>query len=381
MSFNNTDLDFGQAINYHYGKFPPQNLDYKSLMSYLAKASDSIARYDQMLKSMHNNDLFLAPLRREESVISSRIEGTISTVDEILKYESDLADEDDPTKVKSDQRLEVIETFLYYQSLKSAQFKLKEGVKPSDWLIRSIHQELLSGGRGAEKSPGKYKVEQNYVVDKRTKKILFIPAKPENLQEGMDQLFQYVNAEHETDLIKIGVAHAEFESLHPFEDGNGRIGRMLITLLLWHSGVISQPHFYISAYFEDNKDLYLDLLRDVSQNGNWTNWCIFFLQAIDKQSQKNLETLEQIKNLYEDMKKGFSEVLSSKNSIQALDFCFSQPIFRNSTFVKKSNIPSATASRFTRVLVEKGYLVVLEEAAGSKSALYKFEPLLELVRV
>ncbi len=331
-----------------------------------------------MLKNMHNSEILLAPLRNQEAVISSRMEGTVSTMDEILKYEADC---DDEAKNVTNVRSEVIETILYQRALKAAQQAMEEGYTLSPSLIKGIHQRLLSFGRGASKSPGKFKNEQNYLADKLKKSILFIPISPEKLQDGLDNLFQYIEQSTHPTLVKTGITHIEFEALHPFEDGNGRIGRMLITLMLWASGTISAPYFYISGYFEENKDLYMVRMRNVSKHGDWESWCIFFMEAIEQQAIRNLIIAENISKLYEEMKIVFSDVLSSKWSVNALDFVFTNPLFRNNKFTTKSDIPTASASRFTRVLLEKNLIVTLEEASGRKAALYSFEPLMELVRV
>jgi len=177
------------------------------------------------------------------------------------------------------------------------------------------------------------------------------------------------------------MAHVEFEALHPFKDGNGRIGRMLITLMLWSSGTISAPHFYVSGYLEDNKDLYIDTMRNVSESGNWEGWCNFFLGAVEQQAIRNLSIAENIRDLYEDMKKIFSDVLASKWSVNALDYVFTNPVFRNNRFTSNSGIPSATAARFTRVLLDEGLIEVIEESSGRRPAMYSFEPLMQLVRV
>lgn len=378
MSTLKDELNFDNAVDYHYDKFPPSQLDYQKAMHQIIKSTDAIARFDQMLKNMHNSEILLAPLRNQEAVISSRMEGTVSTIDEILKYE---ADYDDYVDTGSSVRSEVIETILYQRALKAAQGAIEEGQPISQYLIKAAHQKLLSFGRGAEKNPGTFKNEQNYLADRTKRNILFVPISPEKLQEGLDKLFEYINTSEDPDLIKTAITHLEFEALHPFKDGNGRIGRMLITLMLWSSGVISAPHFYISAYFEENKDEYIDKMREVSLTDNWTDWCIFFLEAIEQQAIKNLEISENIKALYDDMKTIFSEVLSSKYSLNALDYVFTNPVFRNSKFTNNSGIPPQTAARFTRLLLENDLLVVVEEAAGRRPAMYAFEPLLELVRV
>jgi Fic family protein len=373
-------MDLSNAINYHYDKFPPTDLNYNVFVESLIKATDALARFDQMLKNMHNSEILLAPLRNQEAVISSRMEGTISTMDEILKFEAESEsgnENEEAKKVRSD----VFETILYQRALTSAQKAIKDGYPLSQHLIKSIHQQLLSFGRGATKGPGKFKVEQNFLADKIKQKILFVPISPEKLIDGLEKMFQYIDESKHPALIKTALMHLEFEALHPFQDGNGRIGRMLITLYLWKTGTISEPHFYISGYLEENKDLYIDLMRRVSESNEWEEWCIFFFNAIEKQAFKNLLIAENINNLYEEMKAVFSDALSSKWSVNALDYIFTNPIFRNNKFTSKSGIPAPTAARFTRILLEKGLIRTIEEASGRKPALYSFEPLLKLVRV
>lgn len=371
-------LNEDSAIKYHYNQFPPEDLDYKTLIEPLVIATDALARYDQMLKSLHNSEILLAPLRDQEAVISSRIEGTFSTIDEILKYEADSEGDD---KDLTTTRKDVIETVLYRRALKGAQQAIEEGYPLSQHLIKELHKQLLMLGRGAHKSPGEYKKEQNYLADKAKKEILFIPIAPEHLQSGMDMLFKYIENGDNPILIRTALTHLEFEALHPFKDGNGRIGRMLITLMLWHFDIISAPHFYISGYFEEHKDRYIDTMRGVSENADWTSWCVFFLEAVKVQSDRNLRIAESITDLYNEMKTTFARILGSKWSVIALDFCFTNPIFRNNKFTSKSGIQSSTAARFSRQLAAEGILRTVEEAAGRRPAMYAFEPLLELVRV
>jgi Fic family protein len=366
------------ATTYHYNQFPPVELNLGGLLPQLIKATSALARYDQMLKSMHNSELLLAPLRNQEAVISSRMEGTISTMDEILLFEAESDSEENSSK---NFRSEVLETILYRRALQTAQNSIEKGYSISSHLIRTIHQQLLSFGRGAEKSPGSFKKEQNYLADKIKQKILFVPISPEMLPEGIDNLFQFMDENSFPDIIKIALMHVEFEALHPFEDGNGRIGRMLITLYLWKAGLILQPHFYISAYFEEHKDEYLDLMRNVSGSNNWNEWCEFFFRAVEEQAISNLEVVEKINELYNQMKTTFSGLLASKWSVTALDYIFTNPVFLNSKFTTRSGIPTPTASRFTRVLQENGLLRVVQEASGRRSAVYSFEPYMKIIRV
>ena len=378
MTILEAQLNFEKAVGYHYDKFPPASLNYGVLVNQLVKATEAIARFDQMLKNLHNSEIMLAPLRNQEAVISSRMEGTVSTMDEILQYEADF---DGTVDVEASTRTEVIETILYQRALKNAQAAMEQGQPLSQFLIKAAHQQLLSYGRGATKSPGKYKNEQNYLVDRTKRNVLFTPISPERLQDGLDKLFDYINNSEETPLIKAGITHVEFEALHPFKDGNGRIGRMIITLMLWKSGVISAPHYYISGYFEEHKDQYIDSMRRVSEFGDWTGWCLFFLEAVEKQAISNLQIAENIRKLYDEMKIEFSDLLASKWSVNALDYVFTYPMFRNNKFTQNSGIPSASAARFTRLLLEKGLITIVQEASGRRPALYVFEPLMRLVRV
>ncbi len=371
-------LDVSKAIQYHTNQFPPETLDYARLLPGMLAATEALARYDQMLQGMHNSEVFLAPLRNQEAVVSSRMEGTISTMDEILQLDAEYGDDDDAA---GEFRWDAIETLLYRRALNTAQRQLAEGRPLSVSLIRSIHQQLLSFGRGASKSPGKYKRDQNYVGERSSGEVAFVPIAPEQLVGGMETLFRLIDDESMPILLRTALAHAEFEALHPFEDGNGRVGRMLITLMLWHGGAITAPHFYISRYFEDYKDEYITNLRNVSAEGDWEGWCAFFFAAVGEQATRNLEVAERIRDFYEDMKLRFADVLGSKHSVAALDYLFTWPVFSNSRFTREAGIPSATAGRFTRALLKEGLLQTVREASGRRPAVYRFEPLMAQVRI
>lgn len=379
MVAQHPQLDLSQAVGYHVGKFPPQHLDLELLLEPLTAATASLSRYDEMMRRMLNSEVLLAPLRSRDAVVSSRMEGTISTLDEVLRLG---ADEDAGDKyAQRSARSETVEVYLYARALKQAQDALRDGAPFSDWLVRSAHQTLLAFGRGALKQPGAYKTEQNYIGERgRSAVVHFVPASPENFQAGMDRLFEFVNAPKPIPILRTALAHVEFEALHPFKDGNGRVGRMLITLMLWRFGLISQPHFFVSGYFEDNKAEYIERMRRVSSHGEWSEWSRFFLLALDAQASENITTAEAIQNLYKDMRLRFQAELSSQWANDALDFVFANPVFRNNRFTSVSGIPAPTANRFSRRLVEVGLLKELQASSGRRAALYVFEPLLEIVR-
>lgn len=368
------ELNLDDAVRYHYGKFPPSEIDYGKLIAQISKTAEAIGRYDQVIKSLKNSSIFLSPLRSQEAVISSRMEGTVSTMDEVFQY--------DANGDASETRSETIETALYRHALNDAQNAINDGQPFSPFLIRSIHSVLLSYGRGATKSPGMFKTEQNYLAGGYGRRdVRFIPIAPENLDEGIGKLLDFINNSDMPPLLKIAISHVEFEALHPFKDGNGRIGRMLITLLLWHYGLISQPHFYISAFFEDHREEYIDSMRDVSKSDDWTQWCLFFLKAAESQAKQNLATAERIQQLYEDLKIESNTMLSSKWNGSVLDFIFTRPIFPGSLLAEEIGVTPSTGARFIRILVDNGILHVAKIPSGRRPGIYRFERLMEIVRV
>ena len=370
-----SDYEFDGSVDYHYGKFPPKFIDYGRLLPTISRAATSLGRYDAVLRNLHNSEILLAPLRRREAVISSRMEGTIATLEEVLEYEANVG-----ASSSGLFRHEVIEVYSYSRAMNFAQKYVEDGLPLSGRLIRNVHEKLLFVGRGADKQPGVFKSDQNYVVDTARKRVLFVPVSPEGLQGAFTQFERYINDTTIEPLLQTAIAHAEFEAIHPFKDGNGRIGRMLITLMLWNRKLITAPHFYISANLEAKKDEYIDKLRQVSSEDRWTEWTEFFMKALEVQAEENLSIAEGIQALYEEMKGRFREATSSQWSTVALDFIFNAPVFRNNNFNTASGIPKQTANRITRTLLSERLLRELQPSSGRRSALYVFDPLLEIVR-
>lgn len=372
-------LDLSQAVSYHTGSFPPGGLDYERILPALDEAATALARYDEKMRGMVNGNLLLAPLIRQDAVTSSRMENTISTIEEVYRIEAEESTESaDPFR---EARNDSIETFLYSRAMRLARQALEEGQPITEHLIRSAHQTLLSFGRGAQKQPGTYKKEQNYIGDERLGKIYYVPISPEQLGPAMTRLVDFVHTSQFRPLLRTAIAHVEFEALHPFADGNGRVGRMLITLMLWNLDVLSQPNFFLSGYFEAHKDEYVRRMREVSSHDDWTGWVVFFLTALAEQAKANIRIAGDIFNLYTQMKERFRVILNSQYHDQVLDYVFGNPIFRNDGFIKKSGIPAASARQLSRRLVEGGVLRTLQPSAGRRAALYAFDPLLDLLKV
>jgi Fic family protein len=373
---HNTTYDSSNAVHYHLGAFPPVQLDLNALIIPLTNTAIALTRFDAMLRSLPNSELLLAPLRARDAVVSSRMEGTISTLEEVLRLEADAVDTDDSPVGRND----TIEVALYARALRQAEKQMAEGYPLSSHLIRTAHRTLLSYGRGAEKHPGTFKSEQNYIGDRRRKRIDFVPIAPDQLAPAMETLVRFMGDGKTQPILRTAIAHAEFEALHPFEDGNGRVGRMLITLMLWNTGVLSAPHFFVSDYFERNKDEYIERLRAVSANGDWTGWCNFFLEALQSQAAENIDIVGRIQVLYEDMRESLRDLLKSRWTGDVLTYIFANPIFRNSRFTRDSGIPKPTANGFTNRMVDAGILRVLIPPSGRAPGLYAFPALLEIVQ-
>ncbi|MFZ5710389.1 MAG: Fic family protein [Pseudomonadota bacterium] len=372
-------LDLSNAVPYHTGQFPPERLNYEEILPSLNDAAASLARYDAKMGSMVNSALLLAPLRRQDAISSSRMEGTFSTIEDLyrLEAEEDAATPDPYSEARDDD----VETYLYSRALRLTQKSLEAGNPLSEHLIRSAHQTLLSFGRGTRKSPGAYKTSQNYIGDDRTGIVHYIPIAPEHLGPAMERLVGFIGQDRALPLLRTALAHVEFEALHPFDDGNGRIGRMLITLMLWKLGILKEPHFFVSGHFETHKDEYVSRMRAVSERGDWTGWVVFFLNALHRQAIVNIETADRIIGLYGAMRERFRVVLNSQYHDRALDYVFGNPVFRNDRFVDRAGIPATTARGFSRRLVEAGLLRTIAPSSGRRAALLAFDPLLHLLNV
>ncbi|MGM0417691.1 MAG: Fic family protein [Thermodesulfobacteriota bacterium] len=364
------------AIHYHDGKFPPKQLDWERLIPLIGPANAAIAHYDGLLSAIPNAAVLLSPLRTQEAVLSSKIEGTQATIGEVLEYEAG----ENSGRVSERKRNDIQEVLNYRKAMLHA-MKMLEKYPVSQRVILETHGVLLNSVRGHGKSPGEYRKIPNWIgppgctIDN----VRFVPISAEKIPEAMSTLEKYINSYDVADkLIQLAVIHAEFEALHPFLDGNGRLGRMLVPLFLWQSGLISQPMFYISEYFESNRDEYYDKLLDVSANESWSSWCEFFLNAVINQAKMNTKKASDILKLYNDKKTELVDLTRSQYSILALDWIFEKPIFKSSDFVESSGIPEPTARRIINVFRDKNIITTLEEASGRRSAVYGFADLLNI---
>lgn len=361
------------AVPYHDGQFPPSELDWPRLIPLLGPASAAVARYDGMLAAVPNPAVLLAPLTTQEAVLSSRIEGTEATMGEVLEFEAG-------QQVASAERRADIQEVLNYRAAMREAEQLLATLPISQRVLREAHKVLLAGVRGQNKSPGEYRRIPNWIgapgctIDTAR----FVPIAADKLPDAMSAWERYAHADAPDRLVQLAILHAEFEALHPFLDGNGRLGRMLVPLFLWQAGLIRRPMFYVSAYFEARRDAYYDGLLQVSREGDWTGWCRFFLEAIRTQAEDNLTKTQAILGLYEEMKDRLPKMTRSQYAIRAIDWIFARPVFQSSDFVASAGIPAPTARRFLRVLQEGEVLHVVASGSGRRAAVLAFPALLNI---
>ena len=364
-----------KPVQYHQGRFPPEDqLDWQRLLPLIGPATSALARYDGMLAAIPNPSVLLAPLSTREAVLSSRIEGIQASMSEVLGFEAVRRAE------SSERDREIHEIINYRRAVRRAQ-EMLEDLPLSGRVIRAAHETLLSGTRGDIKGPGQYRRIPNWIgppgctIDEAK----YVPISPEGLDDAMSRWERYIHQGKPDLLVQAANLHAEFEALHPFLDGNGRVGRMLIPLFLWQRGCIHRPMFYISAYFEANRYAYYEKLHAVSRDNDWTDWCMFFLKAVQNQADDNLTRTQGILDLHQKMKHRIDAATRSRHAIRTLDWIFQQPVFSSTNFVAGTGIPAPSAHRILVALQEHRILENISKASGSRPAILAFSELLQII--
>jgi Fic family protein len=267
---------------------PPLTLD----AGLLEAAVLAVGRLDSVSTLLPDTSLFLYAYVRKEAVLSSQIEGTQSSLSDLLLFELDEA----PGVPLDD----VVEVSNYVAALDHGLARLREGFPLSNRLIREIHGVLLSRGRGSGKDPGEFRRSQNWIGGSRPGNAAFVPPPQSAVPECMAALERFVHAEADglPVLVRAGLTHVQFETIHPFLDGNGRIGRLLITLLLCHAGVLREPLLYLSLHLKQNRPTYYELLDRVRRDGDWEAWLAFFLEGVKQVAEGAVSTAERLGEMF-----------------------------------------------------------------------------------
>jgi len=348
---------------------PVSSLDKAALFTLVGEANAALARYDGLLMGMVNPAVMLSPLTNQEAVLSSKIEGTQATVEEVLEHEAG-------QEYDEEKRRDILEIINYRKALMLAKESITDRpIRLS--LVREMHRVLMDSVRGQNKEPGQFRNDQNWIgaPGSPIEQATFVPLSPLQLMDHLQAWEHYLEQNDIDPIVQTAMVHAQFELLHPFKDGNGRIGRLLIPLFLYSKGRLSSPMFYLSAYLESHREEYYARLRAISQQGDWSGWCAFFLKAVVEQAQQNGRTLREIMDLYEVTKQQLWEITHSQYSLQLLDALFDRPTFTVADLAQRAELPKPTAHKLVNSLLEEGLLDVVREASGRRPAILTFAEL------
>lgn len=356
-------------------KLPLKEVNWEPLIPLIGQSNRSLAYFEGVLKGVTNPELLLSPLTTQEAVLSSRIEGTQASLTDVLRFEAG-----DAPKEESRQQ-DIHEIINYRRALKTAEKELK--TRPFSLnLLKKLHEILLDSVRGRDKGRGRFRTIQNWIAPPGTpiKEAYYIPPAPDRLVEYLDNWEKYYHLERPDPLVQLAIVHAQFELIHPFVDGNGRLGRMLIPIFLFEKTLLSRPFFYLSAYLEANRKEYYDRLKALGQHVQaWNGWIEFFLQALDRQAKANASKATAIIELYGDMKQRAIEVTHSQYAVPILDKLFRQPIFAGSALVGMRGLPSKPViMSILGKLKAVGLLKTIRKGSGRRPQVYALVDLVNL---
>ncbi|EMB25319.1 Fic family protein [Treponema denticola] len=361
---------------YKYQYFMPEKINHDfswedtSINTLLEKASFHLGALNSFSSLVPDADMFIIMHIFKEAVISNRIEGTRTNIEEALNEQENL----DPEKRDDWQ-----EVHNYVKAMNNAIQEL-ENLPLSNRLIKNTHKILLSTGRGEHKSPGEFRISQNWIGGTSLSDAVFIPPAHEELPELLSDLELFLNNTNINipHLIRIAIVHYQFETIHPFLDGNGRIGRLLISLYLVHSKVLQKPLLYLSDFFEKNKTLYYDNLTFVRTKNDMSQWIKYFLEGVSQTAENSAQTLKKIIDLKTDLEK--NKLLSlgkrTKTANEFLYFLFHNPVITSAVLQKEMKITAKTANSLIDAFIE---LNILKERTGySRNRIFVFDKYVEL---
>lgn len=355
----------------------PLQLNWEALIPFIGAANRALANFNGALYGMPNADLLLAPLTTQEAVLSSRIEGTQATFGEVLKFEAGEQPE------QESRRLDIQEILNYRTALQIAERELRTRPFNLNLLLR-LHSILLDSVRGRDKGRGHFRKVQNWIgrPGSRIEEAHYVPPGPERLPKLLDNWEKYYHADRPDPLVQLALIHGQFEIIHPFIDGNGRLGRILIPLFLFERELLSRPVFYLSAYIEEHKHEYMAGLKALSSGeglGAWNKWVEFFLRAVTEQAQRNLQSARSVIDLYERMKAEIIKITHSRYAVPLLDLLFERPVFSPPQFEGRAGMPSKQMlMTLLGKLKDGGILVVMRESSGRRSRILAFAELVNL---
>ncbi len=359
-----------------YWAFVPNRLppDLELTWEFVNQISEADRRLSELAgaaRTLPNPHLLIEPFTRREAVLSSRIEGTVASLSDLMSFEA--------LGVVHPDRPDVAEVANYVTALEYGLSRLTK-LPVSTRLMRELHERLMRGTRGEHMTPGEFRRSQNWIGPPGCllKDASFVPPPEAEMKEALSDLEKYIHSESKLPpLVRMALIHYQFEAIHPFLDGNGRIGRLLITLLLCAEGLLPQPLLYLSAFFERHRSQYYRLLLEVSQQGNWQEWITFFLCGISEQSVDALNRANQLQQLSLEYRQMLHGKRSSATLLQMADLLFKNPVFSPSSISKALKITYVSAQKNIDKLVNAG---ILRETTGrQRGRIYVAQRVIEIL--
>ncbi len=338
-------------------------------------AASMLGRFSGMMEASAKADLFWLMWMLRESQYSNEIEGTVTTLDEVLENSVGL-------QIPAERREDVQEVFNYRDTMLLGADMLADGTAISLFLMRTLHEHLLQGTRGADKSPGAWRNVQVH-IGKRGAPLAaasYVPPAPEHVPGLLENWIAFIQRTDIDPIVQAAVMHAQFEMIHPFVDGNGRMGRLLISLFLTEKGLLSKPCFYMSAYLQEHREEYYAALGEISRTGCWELWIRFFITAILERSQANIATLREMTTLYEESKKKIHNCTSSGNAINILDYAFENPIFTIPAMAKTLHMTVPALSHLMQKLQREDFFQCVKKGSGRQAALWSFGHMMNILQ-
>lgn len=349
---------------------PSPPIDLAQLYAQLEKATLALAELNSIHKSIPNTGLFIYMYVRKEALLSSQIEGTQSSFSDLMLFENE--------QIPNVSVDDVEEVSNYVKAITYGLEQLKKDFPLSLRLLRDIHSVLLSGGRGSSKLPGEFRRTQNWIGGTRPGNALFVPPPVEYLDDVLSNFESFLHDDSLPVLIRAGIAHVQFETIHPFLDGNGRLGRLLMTLLLCNSGMLDEPILYLSLYLKQNRQVYYDLLQEVRLNGTWETWLEFFLEGVCYSAKQAIQTAHGINKLFEDDHQKISSTGRSRFSCEKIhDYLKTLPQVTVQLIASELSMSPPTARASLNRLVALG--IVEEVSAKQRDKVYVYRRYLHIL--
>jgi Fic family protein len=351
---------------------PDPPIEILPLLDKLSAADRALGRLDGVSLLLPDKELFLYMYVRKEAVLSSQIEGTQSTLDELLKFETD---------AKAGKPGDDIQEVSNYVNATMYGLKRMESFPISLRYLRELHERLLKSGRGSEKNPGEFRTTQNWIGGTRPGNASFVPPPPSELMGCLDNFEKFLHdrSTNLPPLIRAGLLHVQFETIHPFSDGNGRVGRLLITLDLCDKKVLHQPLLYLSLYFKQHRSDYYRLLQEVRDRGAWEPWLEFFLDGITYTANEAFESAQKISNLLEhDRTKVSASSHSPGSALQVFELLRRTPFVTVQSATERTKLSAPTTNSAIEQLRKLG---ILREITGKRrDRVYAYDDYLDILR-